>query len=107
MNMQAGNLAARMPIPQHGEFSELAVDLNSLGHMLESLARDEMVWDHHGEFGGDIVILKVEESTRSVHYLPLAISVLTTLVVFWFAVVRPGREMVRSWRSRGDNPLAL
>lgn len=39
-SMQAGNLSARMPIPRHGEYAELALDLNSLGQMLESLARD-------------------------------------------------------------------
>jgi len=40
LNMRAGNLLARMPVPRHGEFADLAQDLNSLGEMLQSLARD-------------------------------------------------------------------
>jgi two-component system nitrate/nitrite sensor histidine kinase NarX len=40
LSMRGGNLSARMPIPKRGEFSDLFSHLNSLGDMLQSLARD-------------------------------------------------------------------
>lgn len=40
LRMRGGDLSARMAVPKHGEFSHLAQDLNSLGTMLHSLARD-------------------------------------------------------------------
>jgi two-component system nitrate/nitrite sensor histidine kinase NarX len=50
LHMRGGNLAARIPVPAHGEFAELAQDLNSLGEMLESLSRDtEQQLQHYTE----------------------------------------------------------
>ncbi len=40
LNLRGGNLSARMPVPKGGQFAELFPHLNSLGDMLQSLARD-------------------------------------------------------------------
>ncbi|NOZ53232.1 MAG: HAMP domain-containing protein [Gammaproteobacteria bacterium] len=38
--MQGGNLSARIPVPQQGEFAKLAKDINDLGESLRSLSRE-------------------------------------------------------------------
>ncbi|HQU15649.1 MAG: ATP-binding protein [Gammaproteobacteria bacterium] len=45
LRMQGGNLSARIPQPERGEFAELAQDINSLSTTLQSLSRhlDEQV----------------------------------------------------------------
>lgn len=40
MRMRGGNLAARIPVPERGEFAELAKDINSLGEELKKLSRE-------------------------------------------------------------------
>jgi len=40
LRMRGGDLKARIPVPKHGEFSELIEDINSLGEMLHTLAQD-------------------------------------------------------------------
>ena len=40
VRMRGGNLAARIPLPDKGEFRELAVDINSLGDELMKLTRE-------------------------------------------------------------------
>ncbi len=38
--IRAGNLAVRIPEPQHGEFAKLAKDINALSDTLQTLSRD-------------------------------------------------------------------
>ena len=38
--MQGGNLSARIPVPEHGDFAKLAKDINDLGESLRSLSRE-------------------------------------------------------------------
>ncbi len=38
--MRQGNLSAQVPIPSHGDFTDLARDINNLGSSLRSLSRD-------------------------------------------------------------------
>lgn len=40
VRMRGGNLAARIPLPDKGEFRELAIDINSLGDELMKLTRE-------------------------------------------------------------------
>lgn len=40
LHLRGGDLSARMPVIPNSEFAEVAEDLNSLGEMLQSLARD-------------------------------------------------------------------
>lgn len=40
LRMRSGNLSAQIPVPLHGEFSELARDINNLGESLRSLSRE-------------------------------------------------------------------
>jgi two-component system nitrate/nitrite sensor histidine kinase NarX len=40
MRMRGGNLSARIPVPEGGEFAELAKDINSLGEELKKLSRE-------------------------------------------------------------------
>jgi len=62
-----------------------------------SLKPGEVIWDHRGEFGTDLVILTVQEKTVTVNYLALAGSVLGTVVVLWLALVRPGKRLIQSF----------
>ncbi len=39
LRMRGGNLSARIPVPEGGEFSELAKDINDLGEELKKLSR--------------------------------------------------------------------
>ena len=62
LHMRGGNLSARMQVPNHGEFRELFPHLNSLGKMLQSLARDtELQLQRHTEH--------VAQKTRSLAIL--------------------------------------
>jgi len=70
------------------------------------LKAGEVIWDHRGEFGSDIVILTVKERTVTVHYLTLACSVLGTLVVLWLAVARPGRKVIQSFHPPKECALS-
>ena len=38
--MRGGELSARVPVPQRGDFVELATDLNVLAEMVQTLSRD-------------------------------------------------------------------
>ena len=38
--MRGGELSARVPVPPHGDFAELATDLNVLAEMVQTLSRD-------------------------------------------------------------------
>lgn len=40
LRMRGGNLSARIPVPERGEFAELARDINSLGEELKRLSRE-------------------------------------------------------------------
>ena len=40
LRMRGGNLSARIPIPERGEFAELARDINSLAESLQTLTQD-------------------------------------------------------------------
>jgi hypothetical protein len=48
----------------------------------------EIVWDHHGDFGNDVVFLAVKEHTVSVNRSALGASVLATILILWLTVVR-------------------
>ena len=38
--MRSGELNSKVPVPEHGQISELAVDLNDFGTMINNLSRD-------------------------------------------------------------------
>lgn len=38
--MRSGELTSKIPVPRHGQLSELAVDLNDFGDMMNNLSRD-------------------------------------------------------------------
>ncbi|KPK40775.1 MAG: hypothetical protein AMJ69_01195 [Gammaproteobacteria bacterium SG8_47] len=40
LRMRGGNLSSRIPVPERGEFAELARDINSLSESLQSLSQD-------------------------------------------------------------------
>lgn len=62
LNMRGGNLSARIPVASKGEFAELTPHLNSLGDMLQSLARDcEQQLQRHTEH--------IAQKTRSLSIL--------------------------------------
>lgn len=62
LNMRGGNLSARIPVARKGEFAELMPHLNSLGDMLQSLARDcEQQLQRHTEH--------IAQKTRSLSIL--------------------------------------
>lgn len=63
------------------------------------LAPGEEVWDHRGEFGKDIVVIRVPPPTRTVHYVALLASAVASVGVIWFAGVQPLQKLVRSSRS--------
>jgi hypothetical protein len=48
----------------------------------------EVVWDHHGDFGNDVVFLAVKEETVAVNRSALAASVLATILIVWLTVIR-------------------
>lgn len=62
LHMRGGNLSARILVPKSGEFTELIPHLNSLGDMLQSLARStEQQLQHHTEH--------IAQKTRSLSIL--------------------------------------
>lgn len=58
----------------------------------------EPVWDHHGTFGNDIVVVRVLDRIVTINYLALTGSVVATLLVGWLAVVRPTKKLMQSLR---------
>lgn len=85
--------------------SRLGTFLGSRAIEPPSLKPGEVIWDHHGKFGADVVILRVEEKSVNVNGLTLAASLLGTLLVLWFGMIRPSRKLIQSLRGSKELPL--
>jgi hypothetical protein len=59
------------------------------------LKPNQEYWDHHGEFGDDVVILTQKNQESTFDPLALAATVVLSLVVLWFAVLGPMRKLSR------------
>lgn len=55
----------------------------------------EEYWDHGGEFGSDVVIVRPERS-ESLRYPALVGTVVLSLIILWFAILLPLRRGFRS-----------
>lgn len=62
LRMRGGNLSARIPVPDRGEFAELARDINSLAESLQTLTQD---MDRQVQLQTD----RLEQKTRSLEVL--------------------------------------
>lgn len=62
LRMRGGNLSARIPVPERGEFAELARDINSLAESLQNLTQD---MDRQVQLQTE----RLEQKTRSLEVL--------------------------------------